>query len=172
MNKELCLILSARIKSIVSEPLTNDSQHELECAADKLCAVLNNDFFAFHQAAESELQRRDEQIGNEYELSQRLSEENRRLKQKDKEQTGTIIELTNEVNFLEGLHKLIEEDELGQAFDIPFSDVKRYLSYLDYHTDSILDTEQNAKMGEFGWRRLLQRYVNELGHFPIKGASP
>lgn len=166
MNKELCLILSARIKSIVSEPLTNDSQHELECAADKLHAVLNNDFYAFHQAAESELQRRDEQMGNEYELSQRLSEENSRLRQKEKEQTGTIIELTNQIKFLEEQNNQCEEDESGQAFDISFSEVKRYLSYLDYHTDSILDTEHNAKMGEFAWRRLLQRYVNELGHFP------
>ena len=165
-SKELCLILGKRIKDIVSERLTNDSTHELVCAVDKLNAVIDGDFLAFHQACESELQRRDEQAGNEYELNAHLTNGIRRLRMRNDENMQAILDLTREVADLRVVAKEMT-DEVGVAFDIPFEDVKKYLSYMDYYTDSILDPEYTASMNEFGWRRLLQRYVNELGHMPL-----
>jgi len=155
---QLCQILGKRIKDIVSEQLTNDSEFELVVTTDKLNAVIEGDFMAFHQACERELQRRDEQYGDEYELNRRLA-------------IGLARQRVVNEELMQELEDLKAQNEVsGQAFELPFAEVKKYLSYMDYHTDSILDPDYNAQMHEFGWRRLLQNYINRLGHLPIQGA--
>lgn len=61
-----------------------------------------------------------------------------------------------------------EQEPNEVAFTLPFADVKRYLSYLNYFPDSVLepDREVQAVVAEYGWRNLLQKHVDTYGSLP------
>jgi hypothetical protein len=162
-------MLGKRIKDIVSEVMDSESDHELNFTIDKLNAVLDNNFLEFHRITEQELQRKDEAIENELAANVHLQNGLQRLRTKNNENIRSIIDLTRQI------HDIMENEPAHHnkasevAFSMPYEDVKRYLTYLDYYPDSIVDPEQN--MNEFMWRQVLYNYMNVLGHLPIQAGS-
>lgn len=163
-TQNLCRTLAERVQSLTEGIKTNETEFESRCTIEKLRAVLEGDFMAFYNVTERELQRKDEQIANEYSSCEYLTNGMRRLRNRNLENEVRIADLMKEI---EDLTDQKQVDDAGIAFQIPFTEVKKYLSHLEHFPDSILDPEQTEAMKEYGWRRILQRFIERNGNFPV-----
>lgn len=163
-TQNLCRTLAERVQSLTEGIKTNETEFEIRCTIEKLRAVLEGDFMKFYNVTERELQRKDEQIANEYSSCEYLTNGMRRLRNRNLENEVRIADLMKEI---EDLTEQKQVDDAGIAFQIPFTEVKKYLSHLEYYPDSILDPEQTEAMKEYGWRRILQRFIERNGNFPV-----
>ena len=154
---DLCQLLTTKIRTIFANTLTSESELELEIAIAKLDAVLKGDFMAFHKATERELQQKNEAIAREQCVQTLYTLNMRRLRQQN----------LNNVLRIERLLQQLEHPESGISFKIPFEEVKQYLTRIHYYPDSILDPEFAESMKEYGWRRMLQKYVDKEGALPV-----
>ena len=164
-TQDLCRILTERVRSLTEDLATTDTEFETRCTLEKLKAVLEGNFMTFYIVTERELQKKDNRIASEYSSCEYLSNGLRRLRNRNLDNEVRIADLMKEVSDLK--EKKREVDDTGVAFQIPFTDVKKYLSYIDYYPDSIIDPEQTEAMKEYGWRRILQAFIERNGNFPV-----
>jgi hypothetical protein len=153
---DLCQLLTTKIRTLFANPLTSESEWELEITIAKLDAVLKGDYMAFYKATERELQQKNETIAKEQSVQTLYILNMQRLRQQN----------LNNVLRIERLLQQLEHPESGISFKMPYEEVKQYLTYIQYYPDSILDPEFSESMKEYGWRRMLQKYVDTHGALP------
>ena len=157
---DLCRILTQRLHAMQTDPMR--CEQEFQSTLDKLNAVLNGDWLAFHQAAEREIHARDEQIMKEQASQEYMAIGMQRLRIRSLENQSKIESLVQDLAALRAQMNY----ESGISFLLPFDEVKRHLTCIGCYPDSIVDPEETQAMQEYGWRRKLQLYVDKEGKLP------
>jgi formiminotetrahydrofolate cyclodeaminase len=146
--------------------MTAMDQEDAQILLDKLAATLDNDCMAFHIAAEREIFRKDEEREKEERMNTAIANGVSRLRQQNEANMRRIEELEREVEALKQENEMLLCGDSGIAHMLPYSEVKTFLSYIDFYPDSLLDEDIKAEVEEWGWRNLLQKYVDTHGSLP------
>jgi len=163
-TRDLCCILTERLRSMV--PLDRRDDEDVQILLDKLAAALNNDCMAFHIAAEREIFRKDEEMNNEQRVNTAIANGVSRLRKQNEENARRIEQLEREMDILKQENEMLLQGDSGIAHMLPYSEVKKILSYIDIYPDSLIDEDLKAEVEEWGWRNLLQKYVDTHGRLP------
>ena len=163
-TRDLCSILTERLRSMM--PMDPRDHEDVQILLDKLAAALDNDCMAYHIAAEREIFRKDEEMEKEQRMNTAVANGVSRLRQQNEENTRRIDELERELEALKQENEMLASDDMGIAHMLPYSEVKTFLSFIDIYPDSLVDDDLKAEVEEWGWRNLLQKYVNTHGQLP------
>lgn len=167
-TRDLCSILTERLRSMM--PVDPRDDEDVQILLDKLAAALDNDCMAYHIAAEREIFRKDEEMEKEQRMNTAIANGVSRLRQQNEENIRRIEELERELQIMKEENDMLASDDMGIAHMLPYSEVKKFLSYIDCYPDSLLDDDLKAEVEEWGWRNLLQKYVNTNGQLPPPNA--